>query len=86
MIRQKTIIIPTVNPNNITLSLDQISVVVNETADRLLQEINELEHAFVSLKISHMVEGNRHLDRIFITVVYRETPRRRVLTEKAKVD
>jgi len=87
MIKQKTIMIGTTTaPNSgMVLSFDDIQLTVNKTADDLLEEINNLGHAFISLQISHMPEGNRHLDRIFITVVYREIPTRKVLIEKTNV-
>lgn len=90
MIRQKTKIIATRAADDAMghvryYSLEQLQDIVNKTADDMLGIINTEEHAFISLEISHMPEiATRHLDRVFVTVVFRETPSRRVLTEKSK--
>ena len=85
MIKQKTILIGTTTSLNsgICLTFNEIQRIVNETADRLLEELDSLGHAFISLQISHMPEVKTHLDRIFVTIVYREVPTRKVLIEKA---
>lgn len=86
MIKQKTIILPSKpggdGDNNPSYTLQQMQTLVNETADVMLAELNTEEHAFISLQFSHMPECSRHMDRVFVTIVYREIPTRQVLVEK----
>ncbi len=79
MIRQKSVLVKLGKASS-----EQAQVIINDAADKLLDEINKSEYVFLGLQFQVTSETSTSYPRCLITAVFKEVVTRKILMEKSK--